>query len=84
MSDANIKVQCPRCLGTGTEEIGIPPVPTPCSGCGATGYREKDKLDTTDLTAEIDTLEDKVEKIKDKLDKTKEVCDKIWDKVKDM
>ena len=77
MSDADIKSQCSRCLGTGQEETGIPPVKIPCSACGATGYQEKDKIDTTDLN-------DKLADLKEKLDETKAVCDDIWDKVKKM
>lgn len=98
MSDADIKSQCSRCLGTGSEESGTPPIPQVCTGCGGSGYREKDKIDTTEIVAKeeatnanvdevevkIDALTEKCDDIWDKLKKTKEKCDDIWDKVKDM
>jgi DnaJ-class molecular chaperone len=84
MTEADIKTQCPRCLGTGVETEGNPPVTQPCTGCDGTGYREKDKIDITEIIAEVDDVEetaddilDKVKDLKEKLDETKEVCDKI-------
>lgn len=35
-----LKIQCPRCLGTGIDDInGSPGV---CAGCGGTGFRPRD------------------------------------------
>jgi DnaJ-class molecular chaperone len=60
MSDLNIKTQCPRCLGSGSEAVGQPPFSQTCSECTGNGYLTKDKLDTTDIMAVLTTLSSQV------------------------
>lgn len=77
MTDADVKVRCPRCLGTGQEESGSPPTPRPCTGCGGTGYTRKDKIDTTEIIAEEEATNANVDEVESKVDKLLEICEKI-------
>ena len=72
MTDADIKIKCSRCLGTGSDNNnrdseGNPAVEF-CIPCNGVGYIAKDKIDTTDIMADLDKCKKRLKKIMDKLE----------------
>ena len=71
MADVDIKVRCPRCLGTGSDDNNKDnegnPLVESCIPCNGVGYVAKDKVDTTDIMAELDYIHGKVTAIWNKI-----------------
>jgi len=71
MADVDIKVRCPRCLGTGSDDNNRDsegnPIVESCIPCNGVGYIAKDKIDTTDIMAELDYIHGKVTAIWNKI-----------------
>jgi len=71
MADVDIKVRCPRCLGTGSDDNNRDsegnPIVESCIPCNGVGYVAKDKVDTTDIMAELDYIHGKVTAIWNKI-----------------
>jgi len=71
MTDADIKIKCSRCLGTGSDDNNRDsegnPIVESCIPCNGVGYIAKDKVDTTDIMAELDYIHGKVTAIWNKI-----------------
>ncbi len=75
MSELKTYRKCPRCLGTGVFTTADPipddpyaPDEDPCTSCLGTGYLEVGKVDSTDITDELDWIKKKIKKILNKLE----------------
>jgi len=77
MSTADLKVQCPRCLGTGSYEGET------CDGCSGSGYTSKDRIDTTEITEKNEEIDTEVESVESKVDLLQTCLDQVAEVVKE-
>jgi DnaJ-class molecular chaperone len=70
-NEANMKVKCGRCGGTGIDEnkkdINGNVVPESCSACGGTGYFVSGEIVTTEIMDDLDKCKKRLKKIMDHL-----------------